>query len=101
MLVARMRELATQYGRYGYRRITALLQCQRWRLNHKSIQRLGRRQRLNVRHNPPQRSRLWLNDGSCIPSMPCSSTTGPPRHIQLLDPPSRPSSPCRLWVPLR
>lgn len=31
-LVARVIELATQYGRYGYRRITALLRREGWRV---------------------------------------------------------------------
>jgi putative transposase len=38
-LVQRMVELATQYGRYGYRRITALLRREGWRVNHKRIER--------------------------------------------------------------
>ncbi len=39
-LVERMTELATKYGRYGYRRITALLQREGWRVNHKRVERL-------------------------------------------------------------
>ena len=38
--------LATQYGRYGYRRITAKLRRQGWRVNHKRVQRLWRREGL-------------------------------------------------------
>ena len=30
--------LATRYGRYGYRRITALLKQQGWKVNHKTIE---------------------------------------------------------------
>ena len=33
-LVARVIELATHYGRYGYRMITALLQREGWKVNH-------------------------------------------------------------------
>ena len=33
-------ELATQYGRYGYRRITALLRGEGWRVKHKRVERL-------------------------------------------------------------
>jgi len=33
--VDRIVELATEYGRYGYRRITALLRNEGWRVNHK------------------------------------------------------------------
>jgi putative transposase len=39
-LVKDMTELATQYGRYGYRRITALLCREGWEGNHKRIERL-------------------------------------------------------------
>jgi putative transposase len=35
LLVKRMVELATQYGRYGYRRITALLRREGWRVQVK------------------------------------------------------------------
>jgi len=40
LLVSRMVQLATQYGRYGYRRITALLRAEGWQVNHKRIERL-------------------------------------------------------------
>jgi len=65
-LVAQMIELAGEYGRYGYRRITALLQQDGWRVNHKRIERLWRREGLKVPKKQPKRGRLWFNDGSCI-----------------------------------
>ena len=65
-LVKRMVELATQYGRYGYRRITAMLRWEGWKVNHKRIQRLWRREGLKVPSKQPKRRRLWFNDGSCI-----------------------------------
>ena len=65
-LVKRMVELATQYGRYGYRRITAMLRAEGWHVNHKRIERLWRREGLKVPKKQPKRGRLWLNDGSCI-----------------------------------
>ena len=58
--------LATQYGRYGYRRVTALLQREGWRVNHKRVERIWRQEGLKVPHRQPKRKRLWLNDGSCI-----------------------------------
>jgi putative transposase len=58
--------LATQYGRYGYRRITALLRWEGWRVNHKGVERIWRREGLKVPQRQPKRGRLWLNDGSCI-----------------------------------
>ena len=59
--------LATKYGRYGYRRITALLNnMMGWRVNHKRVERIWRREGLKVPKKQPKRGRLWLNDGSCI-----------------------------------
>ncbi len=65
-LVARIIELATKYGRYGYRRITALLNEESWQVNHKRVERIWRREGLKVPKKQPRRGRLWLNDGSCI-----------------------------------
>jgi len=60
-------ELASKYGRYGYRRITALLNNERgWKVNHKRVERIWRREGLKVPKKQPKRGRLWLNDGSCI-----------------------------------
>jgi transposase InsO family protein len=64
--VERIVALACQYGRYGYRRITALLQEEGWRVNHKRVERIWRQEGLKVPRKQPKRSRLWLNDGSCI-----------------------------------
>jgi len=58
--------LATRYGRYGYRRITALLNSDSWNVNHKRVERIWRREGLKVPKKQPKRGRLWLNDGSCI-----------------------------------
>ncbi|TNF50610.1 MAG: IS3 family transposase [Deltaproteobacteria bacterium] len=69
-LTAAIIELASQYGRYGYRRITALLRHDGWRVNHKRVERIWRREGLRVPHKQPKRSRLWLNDGSCIRKRP-------------------------------
>jgi putative transposase len=65
-LTERIIELATQYGRYGYRRITALLRRDGWEVNHKRVERIWRREGLKVPQKQPKRKRLWLNDGSCI-----------------------------------
>ena len=58
--------MATQYGRYGYRRITALLRQEGWLVNHKRVERIWRREGLKVPQKQPKRGRLWLNDGSCV-----------------------------------
>ena len=53
-------------GRYGYRRITALLQRDGWQVGKDRVQRIWRRQGLKVPQKQRPRRRLWLNDGSCI-----------------------------------
>jgi len=65
-LTADVIELARQYGRYGYRRITEMLRTAGWSVNKKRVERLWRREGLKVPGRQPKRSRLWLNDGSCI-----------------------------------
>jgi putative transposase len=65
-LVKRMVELASQYGRYGYRLITGMLRNEGWKVNHKRIERLWRREGLKVPQKQPKRRRLWLGDGSCV-----------------------------------
>jgi len=62
----RIIELACNYGRYGYRRITALLQAESWHVNHKRVERIWREEGLKVPQKQPKRRRLWLNDGSCV-----------------------------------
>jgi transposase InsO family protein len=58
--------LAKTYGRYGYRRVTALLRHAGWTVNAKRVQRIWRQERLRVPFKQPKRGRLWLNDGSCV-----------------------------------
>ena len=63
-------DLTTQYGRYGYRRITALLHAEGWVCNHKRVERIWRAESLKVPARQPKRGRLWLNDGSCLRLQP-------------------------------
>jgi len=65
-LLGRMVELAMEYGRYGYRRIAAMLREEGWLVNHKRVERLWRLEGLKVPERQPKRGRLWLADGSCI-----------------------------------
>jgi putative transposase len=65
-LTAAIIDWARQYGRYGYRRITALLRAEGWACNHKRVERIWRREGLKVPARQPKRGRLWLNDGSCV-----------------------------------
>jgi len=47
-LIQRVKELAGQYGRYGYRRMTAMLKSEGWRMNRKRVER------------------VWLNSGDVL-----------------------------------
>jgi transposase InsO family protein len=79
-LTADVVELARRYGRYGYRRITALLRDAGWAANHKRVERIWRREGLRVPQRQPKRGRLWLADGSCIRLRPER-----PRHVWAYD----------------
>ena len=59
-------ELAGQFGRYVYRRISALLRKEGWSVSDGRIERLWRREGLKVPQKQPMKGRLWPNDGSCI-----------------------------------
>ncbi len=50
--------LAEQYGRYGYRRITALLRHEGWTVNAKRVERIWRREGLKVPKKQPNRGCL-------------------------------------------
>ena len=65
-LRAEIIRLAGKYGRYGYRRITALLKQDGFRVNHKRVERIWRQEGLKVPEKQPKRGRLWCNEGSCI-----------------------------------
>jgi putative transposase len=76
----RIIELASQYGRYGYRRVTALLRNEGWIVNHKRVQRIWREEGLKVPQKQPKRGRLWLNDGSLVRLRPLF-----PKHVWSYD----------------
>jgi putative transposase len=73
-LTADIIELARQYGRYGYRKVTALLREAGWSVtsklvtdvNAKRVERIWRREGLKVPARQPKRGRLWQADGSCL-----------------------------------
>ena len=66
LLTEEVVELAGRFGRYGYRRITALLRQRGWDVNHKRVERIWRQEGLRVPGKQPKRGRLWLGDGSCV-----------------------------------
>jgi transposase InsO family protein len=65
-LTADVVELARQYGRYGYRKIAALLRDAGWLVSDTRVERVWRREGLKVPQKQPKRGRLWLANGSCI-----------------------------------
>lgn len=94
-LTAAIVALARRFGRYGYRRITDLLQMAGWQVNAKRVQRIWRTEGLKVPSKQPKRGRLWLTDGSCIRLRPehrnhvwaydfASETTSDGRKLRLL-----------------
>ena len=73
-LVTNVVSLATEYGRYGYRRITALLRADGWLVNHKRVERIWRQEGLKVPARQPKRGRLWFNvDGCGFTTAPASA----------------------------
>jgi len=66
ILTQRIIDLASEYGRYGYRRVTGLLVAEGFRVNHKRVERIWRREGLKVPKKQRKRGRLWFNDGSCV-----------------------------------
>jgi transposase InsO family protein len=79
-LTADIIRLASQYGRYGYKRITALLRVEGWQVNHKRVERIWRQEGLKVPQKHKKKGRLYLNDGSCIRLRPCW-----PNHVWAYD----------------
>jgi putative transposase len=59
-------EVAGQFGRYGYRRVHALLMAKGWSLSRSRVERIWKREGLKVPAKQPKRGRLWLADGSCL-----------------------------------
>lgn len=70
LLRNRVTELASKYGRYGYKRITGLLKMEGWEVNKKRVERIWREEGLRVPSKQRERGRLWLADGSCIRKRP-------------------------------
>jgi putative transposase len=63
-------ELSSMYGRYGYRKITEMLNNQGVVVGKDKVYRIWREEGLKVPIKQPKRARLWLNDGSCIRQRP-------------------------------
>lgn len=61
-----MIKLAKRYGRYGYRKIAALLRMEGWTVNHKKVERLWREEGLQLPKRHKKRRRLYHKDSSVI-----------------------------------
>jgi len=78
-LLKRIKELAFEHIRYGYRRIWALLRREGWLVNLKRVKRLWKLNGLQVpKPRPKQRRR-----GPCVEQYPCQAVA--PNHIWSLD----------------
>ena len=75
-----MIRLAKQYGWYGYRKVTALLRMEGWRVNHKRIERLWNEEGLQLPRRHKKRKRLYHKDSSIIRLRPTH-----PNHIWAID----------------
>ena len=75
-----MIRLAKQYGRYGYRKVTALLRIEGWKINHKKIERLWREEGLQLPHRHRKRRRLYHKASSIIRLRPTHAN-----HIWAID----------------
>lgn len=78
-LEARIKELALEHNRYGYRRIWALLRREGWIMNLKRVRRLWKKNNLQV----PKKKRKQRRQGLCAQQYPCQAVA--PNHIWTLD----------------
>ena len=75
-----MIRLAKQYGWYGYRKVTALLRIEGWRVNHKKVERLWGEEGLQLPRRHKKRKRLYYKDSSIVRLRPTH-----PNHIWAID----------------
>jgi len=73
-------DLASCYGRAGYRTVTSMMRNKGHIINHKRVERIWREEGLQVPRKQLKRGRLWLNDGSCIRLRPIH-----PNHVWSYD----------------
>ena len=64
-LIAAMRRLARKYPRYGYRMITAKLRQEGWQVNRKRVQRLWRKEGLQVPQRRKRRRSTGTAENAC------------------------------------
>jgi putative transposase len=64
-LVKRMRQLAKEHPRYGYRRVAVLLRAEGRRVNNKRVRRLWRQEGLKIPRKGRKKRRLGHSGNSC------------------------------------
>lgn len=65
LLIADMHRLATEFPRYGYRRIHQMLLREGWRVNRKCVQRLSRKEGLRITRKAHKRRPVGHSGNSC------------------------------------
>jgi len=66
LLVAAMKRFAGKYPRYGYRFITAKLRQDGWQVNHKRVQRIWRKEGLQVPYRRKIKKSLGSSENACF-----------------------------------
>jgi transposase InsO family protein len=93
-LTADLIELARQYGRYGYRKITALLREAGWRVNDKRVERIWRREGLKVPRNSSSAGGCGSRTGPASGFGPRTAITSGPTTLSRIAPMTGASSGC-------
>ena len=75
-----MIRLAKQYGCYGYRKVTALLHMEGWRVNHEKVECLRGEEGLQPLRQHKKHKRLYHKNSSIIRLRPTH-----PNHIWAID----------------
>lgn len=66
ILRERVIHFAKLYGRYGYRKVTGLINLDGFKVGKDRVLTIWQEEGLQVPQKQPKRARLWLADGSCI-----------------------------------
>lgn len=69
-LIEEIHRLALKWPRFGYRRITVLLQQDGWRVNVKRVHRLWKQEGLQIRKRQRKRRRIGTSDNACTRRRP-------------------------------
>lgn len=65
-LRTRVLDIVKEYGRYGYRQVTGMLNMEGWEVGKDRVFTIWRQEGLKVPQKQPKRARLWLADGSTV-----------------------------------